>query len=549
MTISAKDVKQLREITGAGMMDCKRALVESDGDINAAEIKLKELGLSAAAKRSGRATTEGRIFTTGDKSGAILELSSETDFVARYSQFIELGESLVRIIVEQRLLDSTNQIQELVTEAIGKIKENIEVRRFSYIHVEDSEYLATYIHGEGTIGVVVKLSVDDKSLTNDSRVQALAFDLCLHVAAMGPEFLDKESVSSDRINEFKKLMSQYNGVKDKPHGFYDFKNIDIESAGERDPDADDATGMSASKLRDLAVDGDFEAFKTGLPDTLSEKDKRSLYQLVRKQMKLSVMEKQRTEKLSELGKLPPYKKTKIKSPSKAKQKQSTDDFIGGLTPDHKPAEYDDDDVALKKAKAAIGYDPKEGLWMENIEFEGKRYNVDSRAVKIFNYIKTLPYNSKEITYIKGCLKECEGFFENYTLITKKIRLWEISKLREFIKRTNDYIMILDENSGMIDFNKTDFTYLHEMIDNLPKDESNLQDPVSNKLQNLLGLKEWNKNRDKEGQQLEFGTDKYRQYTVDLTPGEEFKQEQEKERLQQSERYNKILSKILASRSK
>ena len=85
-------------------------------------------------------------------------------------------------------------------------------------------------------------------------------------------------VGSDRINEFKKLMSQYNGVKDKPHGFYDFKNIDIESAGERDPDADDATGMSASKLRDLAVDGDFEAFKTGLPDTLSEKEKRSLYQ-------------------------------------------------------------------------------------------------------------------------------------------------------------------------------------------------------------------------------------------------------------------------------
>ena len=118
MTVSAKDVKQLREITGAGMMDCKRALVESDGDINAAEIKLKELGLSAAAKRSGRATTEGRIFTIGDKSGAILELSSETDFVARNRQFIELGESLVRIIVEQRLLDSTNQIQGLVVSLV-----------------------------------------------------------------------------------------------------------------------------------------------------------------------------------------------------------------------------------------------------------------------------------------------------------------------------------------------------------------------------------------------------------------------------------------------
>ena len=99
-----------------------------------------------------------------------------------------------------------------------------------------------------------------------------------------------------------------------------------------------------------------------------------------------------------------------------------------------------------KAKAAIGYDPKEGLWMENIEFEGKRYNVDSRAVKIFNYIKTLPYNSKEIAYIKGSLQECEDFFNEYLTITKKIRLWEISKLRGFIKKTSDYIMVLDENS-------------------------------------------------------------------------------------------------------
>ena len=187
--------------------------------------------------------------------------------------------------------------------------------------------------------------------------------------------------------------------------------------------------------------------------------------------------------------------------------------------------------------------------MENIEFEGKRYNVDSRAVKIFNYIKTLPYNSKEIAYIKGSLQECEDFFNEYLTITKKIRLWEISKLRGFIKKTTDYIMVLDENSGMIDFDKTDFTYLHEMVDDLPKDDSNLQDPVSNKLQNLLGLKEWSKDRAGEGRQLEFGTDKYRQYTVDLTPEEKFNQEQDKKRLQQSERYNKILSKILASRSK
>ena len=129
-------------------------------------------------------------------------------------------------------------------------------------------------------------------------------------------------VGSDRINEFKKLMSQYNGVEDKPHGFYNFKNIDIESAGERDPDADDATGMSASKLRDLAVDSDFETFKTGLPDTLSDRDKRNLYQLVRKQMKLSVMENQKNMK---------FKKKNIKVPSKKQSAAAQDKFLSNVT--------------------------------------------------------------------------------------------------------------------------------------------------------------------------------------------------------------------------
>ena len=143
-------------------------------------------------------------------------------------------------------------------------------------------------------------------------------------------------VGSDRINEFKKLLAQYNGVEDKPHGFYDFKKIDIESAGERDPDADNASGMSASKLRSLAVDSDFDAFKTGLPDTLSERDKRSLYQLLRKQMKLSVMEKQIKEKLSTTevldtskkrpGKLPPMPKGKTPK----QQKKAAADFISEL---------------------------------------------------------------------------------------------------------------------------------------------------------------------------------------------------------------------------
>ena len=353
-------------------------------------------------------------------------------------------------------------------------------------------------------------------------------------------------VGSDRINEFKKLLTLYNGVKDKQFGFYDFKKIDIESAGERDPDADAATGMSASKFRSLAVDSDFESFKTGLPDTLSERDKRSLYQLLRKQMKLSVMEKQIKEKLSTTEvldtskerpqKLPP-RKNKATTPKQ--QKKAADNFISSHMPKMLPVKYPGD----------VDEDFKESLWMENVEFEGDIFCVDKRATKIFDYIKTLPYHTQEIAYIKGCLKECQEFFGVYELITEKVKLWELSKLRGLIKKTTEYITILDEQSGMVDFNKTDFSYLHEMVDILPVDEVDFKSPVSDKLQKLLGLKEWNKNRAAEGRQLELGTDKYRQYIVNLTPAEEFKLEQDKKRLNQTERHNKILSKIIASRSK
>lgn len=97
-------------------------------------------------------------------------------------------------------------------------------------------------------------------------------------------------VGSDRVKQFQKLLPQYNGVKDKPHGFYDFSKLTIESAGERDPDADGAEGMSASKLRAFAIEGDFDSFATGIPDTLGMDEKRSVYQKLRKHMRLKVIE-------------------------------------------------------------------------------------------------------------------------------------------------------------------------------------------------------------------------------------------------------------------
>ena len=97
-------------------------------------------------------------------------------------------------------------------------------------------------------------------------------------------------VGSDRVNQFKKLLPDYNGVNGKPHGFYDFQKITIESAGERDPDADGAEGMSASKMRKFVADGDYDAFAEGMPNTLNDMDKRRVYQSLRKHMRLRVIE-------------------------------------------------------------------------------------------------------------------------------------------------------------------------------------------------------------------------------------------------------------------
>ena len=155
-------------------------------------------------------------------------------------------------------------------------------------------------------------------------------------------------VGSDRVNQFKKLLPQYNGVKDKPHGFYDFKKIEIESAGERDPDADDATGMSASKLRVLAVEADFDKFQDGLPDTLSDRDKRSLYQSIRKNMRLATVEAQIKEKLGP-GKPIGSMKNSIKEP-----KKTMNNFVSKTAP---PKSGDDAAVDDILAKADSGAKP------------------------------------------------------------------------------------------------------------------------------------------------------------------------------------------------
>jgi elongation factor Ts len=208
--IKAQDVKKLRDKTGAGMMDCKKALTQADGDFAKAERILKEMGLAAAEKRSGRATNEGRVFTKVDgKKAGILELSCETDFVARNKDFVELGGSMLQKMLSEDLDESSDEVQAMMKDAIARIKENMGFRRFAGMTADDNELIVDYVHGDGGgIGVLVKIKVDKPELLENEAVKQFAFDVALHVAAYNPPYLAPETVpeqyKTDQEEIFKK---------------------------------------------------------------------------------------------------------------------------------------------------------------------------------------------------------------------------------------------------------------------------------------------------------------------------------------------------------
>jgi elongation factor Ts len=200
--IKATDVKTLRDKTGAGMMDCKKALQEAQGDFQKAERILKELGLAAAAKRAGRATNQGRIFSQlGDGLGVLLELTCETDFVAKNKDFQALGRKLAGIALAKGQAAKAGDFEGPVKEAIGIIKENMEVRRFGLLAAGPQELLVDYIHGEGLLGVLVKVALSSADLAKHPRVKEVAFDLALHTAAFAPQYLSRDRVPKEYLAE------------------------------------------------------------------------------------------------------------------------------------------------------------------------------------------------------------------------------------------------------------------------------------------------------------------------------------------------------------
>ncbi len=184
-------------------MECKKALVEAEGDFGKAEKILKELGLAAAAKRGGRATNEGRIFThIGESRAAIVEVACETDFVARNETFIALGKDLAAEAAERGLQAPDESMESKVKDAISTIKENMNVRRVETLELGSSHLAIDYIHGEGgSLGVIVVLDVENPELKENEQVKQFAFDLALHVAAFNPTFLSRETVDKTYLEE------------------------------------------------------------------------------------------------------------------------------------------------------------------------------------------------------------------------------------------------------------------------------------------------------------------------------------------------------------
>jgi elongation factor Ts len=216
MEIKATDVKKLREKTGAGMLDCKNALVKANGDFSAAERLLKEQGLAAAGKKSERATNSGLIFSKilPDK-GILLELTCETDFVARNSLFQELGNALLGKVEQNNLSAATEELQTMVKETVGKIKENMQLRRIVTLPVGQDESIVEYVH-DGRIGVMIRFSFSDPKAKDNPAVKPVLFDCALHAAAFAPQFLSKDKVSPAFLKEQEEIFAKQAENLNKP---------------------------------------------------------------------------------------------------------------------------------------------------------------------------------------------------------------------------------------------------------------------------------------------------------------------------------------------
>lgn len=229
MGVTMEDIKELRSRTGAGVLDCKKALNEVDGDVEAAVEYLREKGMSDAAKKAGRVAAEGLVslnITDDRKKGVLVEVNSETDFVAKNDQFKNLVSDITEHILNSDAEDvdtvseetwykaEDKKVNTVIKEAIAGIGENINLRRFERYTTDG--YLYGYIHLGGKIGVLVDFAND----FSDEKEQT-AKNIAMHIAAINPEFLDRDSVSQKSIDKEKKIYKEQMLNEGKPEHIID----------------------------------------------------------------------------------------------------------------------------------------------------------------------------------------------------------------------------------------------------------------------------------------------------------------------------------------
>lgn len=210
MAITAQSVKELREMTGCGMMDCKKALSEADGDMDKAVEYLREKGLAKAAKKAGRIAAEGIVMAyTEGKVSVVVEVNAETDFVAKNEQFLDFVKTVATAVAQKNPADvealkavevDGTTIGDMLTEKISTIGENMNIRRF----VRYEGDCVTYIHAGGKIGVIVKFNSD---VADKDGFEAMGKDVCMQITAMNAPYLNREAVPADVVEHEKEILT------------------------------------------------------------------------------------------------------------------------------------------------------------------------------------------------------------------------------------------------------------------------------------------------------------------------------------------------------
>ncbi|PPR08865.1 MAG: Elongation factor Ts [Proteobacteria bacterium] len=219
MAITAADVKKLRDATGAGMMDCKKALTENEGDFDASVDWLRAKGIAKAAKKGDRVAAEGMvaIVSEGNK-GAIVEVNSETDFVAKNDKFVEFVNNVAKVVLETKISDveelksaaypTGGTVEETLTNLIATIGENMNLRRAQFVEVENGS-VAAYSHMNGKIGVITVLE-------GSAEAADTAKQIAMHVAAQNPQALNREAVSPESLAREEAVFKEQAAASGKP---------------------------------------------------------------------------------------------------------------------------------------------------------------------------------------------------------------------------------------------------------------------------------------------------------------------------------------------